>query len=55
MNYVDFQVKAASADEALKYDLRSSKAVVVNGNMMMAEHSFDMQKLEEVIRGAVEE
>jgi hypothetical protein len=53
-DHIDFQVKQAFSDEALKYDLRSSKAVVVNGNMKMTEYTFNIQKLEGTIRSEVE-
>jgi hypothetical protein len=53
-DYVDFQVKPAFSDEALQYSLRSTKAVVVNGNTKMSEYTFNAQKLEEVIRMEVE-
>jgi hypothetical protein len=49
-DYVDFQVKPAFSDEALKYGLTSTKAVVVNGSTKMSEYTFNAQRLEEAIR-----
>ncbi|WXG46821.1 MAG: hypothetical protein WED05_09220 [Candidatus Atabeyarchaeum deiterrae] len=50
---VDFQVKQAFSDEALKYGLTSTKAVVVNADIKMTEYTFDTQKLEDAIRNEV--
>ncbi|WXG43885.1 MAG: hypothetical protein WED04_07620 [Promethearchaeati archaeon SRVP18_Atabeyarchaeia-1] len=52
---VDFQVKQAFSDEALKYGLTSTKAVVVNGGIKMTEFTFNAQKLEDAIRSEAEE
>lgn len=51
---IDFEVKPAFSDAALKYGLRSTKAVVVNGSTKMSEFTFNAQKLEEAIRSEVE-
>ncbi len=53
-DHIDFQVKQAFSDEALKYGLTSTKAVVVNGNIKMTEYTFNTEWLESAIRSEVE-